>query len=181
MTFLPITSYDQLDEAAKAASDRHVEQHGGPIGTLDATLLGHLPSFTAYAEWFTLHDAVVPYVGERAVSLFCFAISDEYGSPICAAYFREVLVNAGEDIDNPQVTETEQLLIDWGRLIAKDPSGIPPEFYSRLEKAFTPQLRVLLLAFAGQMVATNLFNTVGRVPLDEVLYDYRKPGDERTA
>jgi len=30
------------------------------------------------------------------------------------------------------------------------------------------------------MVATNLLNTVGRVPLDEVLYEYRKPGDERT-
>ena len=39
---------------------------------------------------------------------------------------------------------------------------------------------MLLVAFAGQMVATNLFVTVGKVPLDEVLYDYRKPGDERT-
>ena len=43
MTFLPITNYDQLDAAAKAASDSHVERYGGPIGNLDATLLGHLP------------------------------------------------------------------------------------------------------------------------------------------
>jgi hypothetical protein len=41
-------------------------------------------------------------------------------------------------------------------------------------------LRVLLVAFAGQMIATNLFTIVGKVPLDEVLYEYRKPGDERT-
>ena len=50
----------------------------------------------------------------------------------------------------------------------------------RLEHAFHPELRVILVAFAGIMVATNLFNIVGRVPLDEVLYDYRKPGDVRT-
>lgn len=166
MTFLPITSYDQLDEAAKAASDRHVEQHGGPISTLDATLLGHLPSFTAYSQWFTLRDAVVPYVGERAVSLFCLAISDEYGSPICAEYFRAVLVDAGEDLDNPQVTETEQLLIDWGRLIARDPHGVPDEMYAHLEERFNPTLRTLLVAFAGLMVAVNLFTAVGRVPVD---------------
>lgn len=166
MTFLPITSYDQLDEAAKAASDRHVEQYGGPISTLDATLLGHLPSFTAYSQWFTLRDAVVPYVGERAVSLFCLAISDEYGSPMCAEYFRAVLVDAGEDLDNPQVTETEQLLIDWGRLIARDPHGVPDEMYAHLEERFNPTLRTLLVAFAGLMVAVNLFTTVGRVPVD---------------
>lgn len=166
MTFLPITSYDQLDEAAKTASDRHVEQYGGPISTLDATLLGHLPSFTAYSQWFTLRDAVVPYVGERAVSLFCLAISDEYGSQICAEYFRAVLVDAGEDLDNPQVTETEQLLIDWGRLIARDPHGVPDEMYAHLEERFNPTLRTLLVAFAGLMVAVNLFTTVGRVPVD---------------
>ena len=29
-----------------------------------------------------------------------------------------------------------------------------------------------LIAFAGMMVATNLFNTVAKVPLDDVLYSY---------
>ena len=98
---------------------------------------------------------------------------------MCSVFFRRILIDNGEDPDNPQVTEAEQLLIDWGRLIASNPGGIPDEFYARLESSFTPQLRVILLAFAGQMVATNLVNTVGRVPLDEVLYDYRKPGDTR--
>ena len=41
-------------------------------------------------------------------------------------------------------------------------------------------LATILVAFAGLMVATNLFNTVAHVPLDEVLYDFRKPGDTRT-
>ena len=180
MTFLPMTTPETLSPDATAASDRQVELHGGRITNMKATLLSHVPSFTAYMEAHTLRDALVPYIGERAVSLFCYAISDENDCLICSVFFRRALIENGEDPDNPQVTEAEQLLIDWGRLIAKDPSGIPDEFYARLERAFNPQLRVLLLAFAGQMVATNIFATAGRIPLDEDLYDYRKPGDERT-
>ena len=168
MTFLPITSYDELDDAAKAASDQHVAQHGS-ISNLDATLLGHVPSFVAYSEWFTLRDAAVPYLGERAVSLFCYAISEEYGGPIPSAFFRTQLIDAGEDLDHLQVTETEQLLIDWGRLIARDPHGVGDEMYARLESTFNPKLRTLLVAFAGLMVAVNLFTTVGRIPVDDAL------------
>lgn len=181
MTFLPITSPDQLDPEGKAASDRQLGLHGGTITNMKATLLSHVPSFTAYMQWYTLYDELAPFIGERAVALFSYAISDENDCLICSVFFRRILIDAGEDPDNPQVTQAEQLLIDWGRLIASDPGGISPEFYAQLEKAFSPQLRVLLLSFAGLMVATNLFNTVGKVPLDEVLYDYRKPGDERVS
>ena len=180
MTFLPITSYDQLDEAAKAASDHQVAAHGGRITNMKATLLGHVPSFEAYMQWYTLKDELVPYIGERAVSLFSYAISEQNDCLICSVFFRKILIDSGEDVDNPQVTETEQLLMDWGRLIARDPHGIPDEMYARLEQSFNPKLRLILLAFAGQMVATNLINTVGRIPLDEVLYGYRAPGDDRT-
>ena len=33
-----------------------------------------------------------------------------------------------------------------------------------------------IIAFAGIMYATNLFNTVAKVDLDEVLYDFRLDG-----
>jgi hypothetical protein len=180
MTFLPITTADGRDDQAQAAADRQVALHGGRITNMKATLLSHVPSFTAYMQWYTLRDELVPFIGERAVSLFSYAISDENDCLVCSVFFRRILIDNGEDPDHPQVTEAEQLLIDWGRLIAKRPDAIPAEVYDRLEATFNPQLRVLLVAFAGQMVATNLFNMVGRVPLDEVLYDYRRPGDERT-
>jgi hypothetical protein len=181
MTFLPITSYEALDDEGKAASDHQVATYGGRITNMKATLLGHVPSFKAYMEWYALRDELVPFIGERAVSLFSYAISDENDCLVCSVFFRRILIENGEDPDNPQVTEAEQLLIDWGRQIVRSPAGIPPAFYAKLEAAFNPQLRVLLLAFAGQMIATNVFNTVGKVPLDDVLYEYRKPGDERTS
>ena len=180
MTFLPISRYEDLGDEAKAASDHQVEAHGGRITNMKATLLGHVPSFHAYMEWYTLKDELAPYIGERAVSLFSYAISEENDCLVCSVFFRKILIDSGENVDDPQVTQAEQLLMDWGRLIARDPHNIPDEMYTRLEAAFSPKLRVILVAFAGQMVATNLINMVGRVPLDEVLYEYRKPGDSRT-
>jgi len=126
-----------------------------------------------------LRDSLVPYIGERAVSLLSYAISDANGCLVSSVAYRKTLIDNGEDPDNPDVTEAEQLLIDFGRLIALTPREIPAEFYARLEATFNPQLRVLLVAFAGQVVATNVFATVGRVPLDEALYEYRRPGDDR--
>lgn len=126
-----------------------------------------------------LRDALVPYIGERAVSLLSYAISDANGCLVSSVSYRKTLIDNGENPDNPDVTEAEQLLIDFGRLIALTPGKISDDFYARLEATFTPQLRVLLVAFAGQVVATNVFATVGRVPLDEELYDYRRPGDDR--
>ena len=114
-----------------------------------------------------LRDALVPFIGERAVTLFSYAISDEAGCLVLSTVFRTILIGNGEDPDHPSVTEAEQLLIDWGRLIARDPAGITPEFYSRLEATFNPQLRAALLAFAGSVVARSLFAIVGRVPVDE--------------
>lgn len=142
MTFLPMTSHDELTSS------------GG---------------FTAYAQWYALRDELVPYIGERATALFSFAISDENKCVVSASYLRKVLTDSGENVDDPQVTEAEQLLMDWGRLIARAPHDIPAEMYARLESSFNPKLRLILVAFAGQMVATNLFNTVGKVPLDPEL------------
>ena len=117
-------------------------------------------------DWHALSDEIAPWIGERAVTLFSYAISDEYGSAVTARYFRDILTAAGDDPDHPQVTETEQLIIDWGRLIVSSPRDIPEAFYARLESAFTPGRRLALLAFAARVVAINLVNTVGRVPVD---------------
>ncbi|CAN5205973.1 hypothetical protein BH09ACT3_BH09ACT3_10470 [soil metagenome] len=173
MSFLPITDYDDLRPEAKAASDRQRELRGGPVTTLTATLLANVPSFTAYLEGYALREEIAPWIGERAVTLFSYAISQANECENSSLFFRRILVDAGDDPDHPEVTETEQLLIDWGRLIARDPHNIPQEFYDRLESAFGPERRLTLLAFAGQLVAINTLITVGRIPLDADLVAYR--------
>jgi len=107
-----------------------------------------------FPEWETLREEIVPYVGERALSLLAFAVFDEADGFEGAAYFRESLRESGTDVDSPEVTESEGLLIRWGRLFARDAEGIPADVEAEFERSFNPQLRELLVQFAALTVAT---------------------------
>ncbi|MBK4347566.1 hypothetical protein [Lacisediminihabitans changchengi] len=172
MSFLPITPRDDLRPHARAALDRELELHGGEYSNLRGALLGNLASFRAYEQWFSLRDEIAPWIGERAVTLFAYAISDAAGSRVLAPYFRKILVDAGDDPVSPQVTEAEQLLIDWGRLIASAPHGIPAEFSAQIEATFGAERRLTLLAFAGLTVALAVVTIVGGIPTDDSLIEY---------
>ena len=95
------------------------------------------------AESPDLRDQLVPFIGERAVALLSYALADAAGAE-SAAGFRDSLVAAGEDPDNPQVTEAEQLLIDW----ARDPSD--KSLQQRLAATFNAPLRGLLAEYAAR-------------------------------
>ena len=132
-------------------------------------------------EWHGLRDEITPWIGERATTLFAHAVCDAYDCLPLALHFRKILIDAGDDPDLPQVTEAEQLLIDWGRAIAERPHGISAEFSESLEASFVQDRRRILLAFAAQTVAACVTVTVGRVPVDDDLLRYRRTGDGRTA
>ena len=120
----------------------------------------------------TIYDELRPTFGDRALSIFSYAISTGNDCLICGTFFRKILVDAGEDPDNLVLNETEQLLLDFGVQITKHPHSIDSGIYDKLRASYTDQQLVQLIAFAGIMYATNLFNTVAKVPLDEVLYSY---------
>ena len=144
MSFLPMTEYESSSEEVKREYEDQIAKHGR-ITNMKRTLLHNVPAFKAYMEWYTLYDQLVPVIGDRAISLFSHAISEGNECLICSIFFRKILIDSGDDPDNPHLSDTEKLLVDFG----------------------------------GIMYATNLFNTVAKVPLDEVLYKYRKDGDTR--
>jgi hypothetical protein len=109
-----------------------------------------------FSEWYELRDELVPYIGERVFALFALAISDEMGSRIAVDHFRAVLVSSGNDVDNPQLTETEQLLIEWARAVARGSGTVEQQLRDRFERAFNPQLRRSLIEFAALMIATTI-------------------------
>jgi alkylhydroperoxidase family enzyme len=123
-------------------------------------------------EWYTLHDQLASFMSDRAISLYSYAISQANSCLVCSAFFRKIFIDSGEDPDNPKLSETETLLMDFGRAIGQDPHHVPDELYEKIHAQFNTEQIVLLIAFAGIMAATNLFNTVAKVPLDEVLYQY---------
>lgn len=122
-----------------------------------------------FDEWYALSEELVPFIGERAYSLFAHAVFDECGATSAAAYFRDQLTATGTDVDDPQVTETERLLIDWGRLLARDANALTEEWRTRFDAAFSPALRVSLIRFAALCIATAVVDAaaLGRVSEDQ--------------
>lgn len=173
MSYIPMTEYETADEDVRREYDDQIAKHGR-ITNMKRTLLHDIPSFKAYMEWYTLYDELVPVIGERAMTLFSYAISNGNNCLICTTFFRKIIIDSGERPEDPKLTETEKLLMDLGAYICKDPHNIPDEIYDKLKELYSDKIIVTLLAFAGIMYGTNLFNTIAKVDLDEVLYKYRK-------
>ena len=171
MAFLPIPSTDDLSDEASSARAQLLESRGR-ISNVRAALLGHVPSFRAYLEWYTLKDELIPVLGERGVTVLAYAISDEYGDTACTLFFRRILQEAGEDPDDLS-GDLERLVGRFGREVVANPRGVPDDVYEELASHFPPDKRVALVAFAGLTLAINMVNTVGRVPVDEELHEFR--------
>jgi alkylhydroperoxidase family enzyme len=125
-------------------------------------------------EWYALRDAVEPFLGERATTLFAHAISAETDCLICSTFFRRILIEGGEDPDRLELDEREAALVAFGRRLAVSPHGVPEPVYRPLETWFDAEQIVTLTAFGALMVATNVFNNALEVPLDAHLEPYRR-------
>jgi len=173
MSFISMTNYETASTQVKAHYDDQIKKNGR-MTNMKRTLLHNVPAFEAYMEWYTLRDQLIPFLGERAVSIFAHAISTENDCVICSTFFRKILIDSGDDPDRLTVSDLEQLLIDFGSAIARNPRDVPEEIYAKLKELFSDEQLVVIIAFAGIMSATNLFNSVAKVPLDEILYKYTK-------
>jgi alkylhydroperoxidase family enzyme len=174
----PIDLADTNDAERRAYEDH--ERHHGRMTNMKRTLLHSLPSFHALMEWYTLRDAVRPFLGDRSATIFSHAISAETDCLICSTFFRRILIDAGEDPDELKLGERDQLLVDFGRQLAKDPKRVDDVLYDRLTKEFSDQQIVALTAFGAIMLATNIFNDALRVDLDGYLEAYRRQPAERS-
>lgn len=170
---IPMTEYETADETVRARYEDQIAKHGR-ITNMKRTLLHNVKAFDVFMEWYPLADLCKEFIGERALSLYAYAISEGNRCLVCGTFFRKILIDSGDDPDNPLLSTEENLLMELGFSIAEDPHNIDPDLYDELRTRYNDEQLVLLLAFAGMMVATNLFNTTAKVPLDEVLYDYRK-------
>ena len=169
---LPL-EYERASEGVREQFDDQIARHGR-ITNMKRTLLHSLPAFHALMEWYTLRDEVASFIGDRGVNYFCYAISSQNDCLICSTFFRRLLTEAGENPDSPVFSEEEQLLVDFGRRCVTDPTNVDDELYARLKKYYNDEQLVLLTAFAGLMIATNLINNALQVDLDEYLVSYSR-------
>ena len=73
-----------------------------------------------------------------------------------------------------KLDEKGEALVAFGRAIARQGNRVPEEIYRKIAGFFSAEQIVVLTAFAGLMVATNIINNVLEVELDQYLYEYRK-------
>lgn len=158
MGFLPVPSDDELSADAVAAKNRFQDERPGPLGALERALLTNVTVFEAYTRWFEVKDELEALVGERAVTLFSLALSRGAGAPYPTAFFEGELREGGDDPENPQVTEAEGLLLEWGRAVGADPGRVADNLIARVEATFKPSTRAVLAGYAGMMSAVCVFS-----------------------
>ncbi|HEY4198437.1 MAG TPA: hypothetical protein VGM63_23010, partial [Mucilaginibacter sp.] len=89
--------------------------------------------------------------------------------------FRKIIIDAGEKPEALELTPSEQKVLDFGSCIAKYHGNIADHVYDAVASQFNKAEMTMLIAFAGQMIATNVFNNVVATNIDEYLFDYLPP------
>jgi alkylhydroperoxidase family enzyme len=173
MARIPPLDYAQAGADMREAFDFQVAAHGR-VTNMKRTLAHSPVAFKSLMQWYALHDEVRPFLGDRLTTLFAHAISTQTDCLICSTFFRRLLAEAGENPDALVLDDREQVVVEYGRQLARDPNGISDELYGNLARYFQPSQIVTLTAFGGLMIATNVFNNALRVDLDDYLQPFRK-------
>lgn len=177
MPRIEYVDYANASEEVKQAYDKQKQSAGGYVTNMKRTLLQSLPAYHALMEWYPLKDEVQKLVGERGVTIFCHAISSENDCLLCSIYFRKEFAEQGISLKDPQFTEKELLLENFGRQIARNSDNITDEFFDKLKVFFSDQEIVTLVGFAVIMVATNLVNNTLKIEIDENIKPYINKGE----
>ncbi|MDO1582952.1 hypothetical protein [Rhizobium oryzicola] len=171
MPHIPMIDYDTAPQHIRAAHDAEVEARGR-MTNMKRTLLHSPEAHRIYAEWFTLRAELNGVLDDRAVQVFCKAISEEAGSRIAVTFFRRAITLSGANPDALELREEDQLLDAFGRAIVRNSRHIPPAIWARLKARYDAKALVDLVAFSGIMLATAVFNNVVEVPFDVELEPY---------
>jgi len=166
--------YDTASQVIRDAHDEEVRVRGR-MTNMKRILLHSPVAHRIYAEWFTLREELRPALDDRAVWLFCHAIARASRSAIPVGFFRRAMINAGLEPATVQPTEDEALLIAFGQAIVADSNAIPANLWDALKQRYDETTLVNLVAFAGIMIATAVFNNAVEVDLDPELLPYLEP------
>jgi len=163
---------DHLSAETAAAFDRHVQEQQSRITNMKATMGRSVLVFDIYMHWYDLYEQVKAIVGGRAAYLFAHAISVGSSCPLCTMYFRKLIIDNGEDPAHLILTADEQAVLDFGGAMGAKTGQVDNAIYDAVRSRYSETELVVLVGFAGQMIATNVFNNVFEVEIDSYLAPY---------
>ena len=175
MSTISRQQYDQANNQVKEIWDKQVKTFGKMTNMKKTLAHSHL-ALRNYMDWYPMKDAVAQFLGERATIIFVHTLSSETDCLICSTYFRKTLQEWGENPDDLSLDEFEEKLVEFARYLVKDANNVPNELLANLKAKLSEPELVLLTAFGGLMIATNIFNNALKIDLDEYLYEHKKEG-----
>jgi hypothetical protein len=168
-------SETEKTESIREAFKMHTVEYSARITNMKATLAHSLLAFDIYMECYPLYAAVEKILGKRLAYLYAYSISYASDCPLCSTFFRKIIVDAGEKPEALELTPSEQKVLEFGSSISKHHGKIPDDVYNATATQFNKKDMIILIAFAGQMIATNVFSNVTETDIDEYLFDYLPP------
>lgn len=136
------------------------------------TLAHSQPAFEVYTQLLPLFEKVKDVTGKRTAALFAWAVSTASDSALCTSFFRKLVVDGGDSPEEIILSEHEKVLLEFGSAISQHKGRIADHIYNSLAQYHNEEEMVLLIAFAGQLIATNIFNNVVETTIDESLTQY---------
>jgi hypothetical protein len=162
----------EVQASVQIAFERHIKEYNGRITNMKATLGHSLLAFEVYMQWYPLYEQVEIILGKRLAYLYAYAISKATDCPLCSTFFRKIIIDAGEKPESLILAPLQKDVIDFGSSIAKYQGNINDHIFNSVAQQYGKKDMVVLIAFAGQMIATNVFNNVIETDIDEYLVEY---------
>ncbi|MBQ4271153.1 MAG: hypothetical protein II718_04965 [Clostridiales bacterium] len=160
----------EQNETTGAEKERYDELAGrNAVTNMKKGLLNDAATYDAFMGWYTSWNRLVEVIGEKDAILYAHAISTTNSCQLCSLFFISDVKGLGLDPNNLVYDEKEQVLAELAQAIVKDPTSVSDEIFDRLRKFFNDQEIVVIVGFAGQMIATNNFNSVLKIDVDQRL------------
>lgn len=158
----------ELSPAVQSVLENRVKEKELSIVNCMGTLGHSEAALQAYSNWYPLYEEVKKILGTRLANLFAYSISSASDCTLCTAFFRQLITKAGEDPDSLFLTESQKDVLDFGAGIARYHGNIYDYLYDTVARRYSKQEMVTLVAFAGQMIAANVFNNVVETDIHEI-------------
>jgi alkylhydroperoxidase family enzyme len=168
MARIPLVEYEESTGKIREAFDYQIGKSGS-ISNMKRGLLQDIDVYDVNMGWYTLYARLGEFLTKRETIILCHSISTTNGCLLCSLFFISDLKEIGEDPHNFELDEREALLAELGSTIVKNLNGVSDELYARLQAVWTTQQIVVLVGFAAQMIATNIFNSVFEIDVDDRL------------
>ena len=139
----------EISPSVKDAFERHVQEYGGRITNMKATLGHSLIAFEAYMQWYPLYAEVEKILGKRMASLYAHSISCAADCPLCSTFFRKIIIDSGETPEKLRLTESEKMFWILAAALQSIKEILPIIFIMQSQLNIMKTEMVILTAFRG--------------------------------